>query len=217
VDYINANNLAGAMVWSLDMDDFKNKFCGQGNYPLINLIKSRLNFSPVKTTTTTTKSTIVTTIITQTPNVTRTTTTPKVTTTTPKVTTTTPTTTKSTSTTKTPKLTTTTTTIKSSTARTTPKVTTTTKTTPTTTKSSVVTSTSTQNKVTTKTPSGGICVNGDGYYPDYTSGCKNFFQCVHTGLDIAQIYTIPCPTGTLFDKNYGVCNWEAQVTCIPSV
>ena len=49
MDYINANNLAGAMVWSLDMDDFKNKFCGQGNYPLINLIKSRLNSSPVKT------------------------------------------------------------------------------------------------------------------------------------------------------------------------
>ncbi len=64
-------------------------------------------------------------------------------------------------------------------------------------------------------PSGGICVNGDGIYPDYTSGCKNYFQCVYTGL--AQIYTIPCPTGALFDKKYGVCNWDFQVTCFPNV
>ena len=31
------------MVWSLDLDDFSGKFCGQGKYPLINTIKNALN------------------------------------------------------------------------------------------------------------------------------------------------------------------------------
>ena len=30
-----ANNLAGFMVWSLDLDDFTGDFCGQGKYPLL--------------------------------------------------------------------------------------------------------------------------------------------------------------------------------------
>jgi chitinase len=32
----------GAMIWSLALDDFKGTVCGQGKYPLINLIKTEL-------------------------------------------------------------------------------------------------------------------------------------------------------------------------------
>lgn len=38
---INGYNLAGAFVWSVEMDDFSNH-CGQGRYPLLNTIKSTM-------------------------------------------------------------------------------------------------------------------------------------------------------------------------------
>ena len=39
--------LAGAMFWALPLDDFKGKFCGQGEYPLINAVKKYLgNYVP---------------------------------------------------------------------------------------------------------------------------------------------------------------------------
>lgn len=39
VRYIRDNGFGGAMVWALDLDDFKGHFCGKGNYPLLNAIK----------------------------------------------------------------------------------------------------------------------------------------------------------------------------------
>ncbi|XP_013386543.1 chitinase-3-like protein 1 [Lingula anatina] len=41
VDYAVSKNLAGIMIWSLDMDDFKNK-CGKGSYPLLRVANERL-------------------------------------------------------------------------------------------------------------------------------------------------------------------------------
>ncbi len=32
----------GAMIWSLDLDDFNGKFCSKGNYPLTNYVKKLL-------------------------------------------------------------------------------------------------------------------------------------------------------------------------------
>lgn len=43
VKYIKEKNLAGAMIWSLDMDDFTGSFCKQGKYPLLRTINYHLN------------------------------------------------------------------------------------------------------------------------------------------------------------------------------
>ncbi|XP_009870417.1 PREDICTED: acidic mammalian chitinase-like, partial [Apaloderma vittatum] len=42
VDWLKKNNFGGAMVWSLDMDDFTSTFCKKGKYPLITTLKNGL-------------------------------------------------------------------------------------------------------------------------------------------------------------------------------
>ena len=45
--YAYDNNLAGTMFWSLDLDDFKGKYCNGGKYPLMSAAYSAiLEFEP---------------------------------------------------------------------------------------------------------------------------------------------------------------------------
>lgn len=41
--YIMDRKLGGAMIWSLDMDDFTGTFCNQGKYPLLSTVNYYLN------------------------------------------------------------------------------------------------------------------------------------------------------------------------------
>ena len=40
--FIKANLLAGAFLWSIDLDDFQGDNCNQGKFPLLNAIKTEL-------------------------------------------------------------------------------------------------------------------------------------------------------------------------------
>ncbi|GAA6225581.1 acidic mammalian chitinase-like [Lates japonicus] len=51
VEWMTANNLGGAHVWTLDMDDFGGYFCSDGPYPLINHLRMSMGFPPKPTTT----------------------------------------------------------------------------------------------------------------------------------------------------------------------
>lgn len=41
--FIKANNLSGAFLWSMDLDDYDGKHCSQGSYPLLRAIKAELS------------------------------------------------------------------------------------------------------------------------------------------------------------------------------
>ncbi|KAJ8360533.1 hypothetical protein SKAU_G00170580 [Synaphobranchus kaupii] len=51
VQWLQGNNLGGAFVWTLDMDDFNGQFCADGKYPLVNHLRNSLGFPPKPTTT----------------------------------------------------------------------------------------------------------------------------------------------------------------------
>ncbi|XP_068449545.1 chitinase, acidic.1 [Clinocottus analis] len=51
VQWMTANNLGGAHVWTLDMDDFGGNFCSDGAYPLIKHLRMSMGFAPPPTTT----------------------------------------------------------------------------------------------------------------------------------------------------------------------
>ena len=60
-NYVKKERLAGAMFWTLDMDDFSGKFCNNGTFPVVRALKQCFDTPPPTTTTTTTPTTSTTT------------------------------------------------------------------------------------------------------------------------------------------------------------
>uniref|UniRef100_UPI00398F4339 acidic mammalian chitinase-like n=1 Tax=Pristiophorus japonicus TaxID=55135 RepID=UPI00398F4339 len=65
IKWLKQNNIGGAMVWTLSLDDFSGTFCHQGRYPLISKLHSGLGINtecmaPPLPTTATTATTITT-------------------------------------------------------------------------------------------------------------------------------------------------------------
>ncbi|XP_059806631.1 acidic mammalian chitinase-like [Hypanus sabinus] len=46
IKWLKENQIGGAMVWTLSLDDFSGTFCHQGRYPLISKLHSELNINP---------------------------------------------------------------------------------------------------------------------------------------------------------------------------
>uniref|UniRef100_A0A671UXY1 chitinase n=1 Tax=Sparus aurata TaxID=8175 RepID=A0A671UXY1_SPAAU len=46
VSYLKTNNFGGALVWSLDLDDFSGKFCKQGNFSFISHLSAGIPGTP---------------------------------------------------------------------------------------------------------------------------------------------------------------------------
>lgn len=78
----------------------------------------------------------------------------------------------------------------------------------------VVQATTQKPSVVTPAPStSNKCPNGDGTYADKSSGCRNYYMCVNTGTQYAQISTFTCPSNLVYDSKTKVCNYPNLVTC----
>ena len=78
------------------------------------------------------------------------------------------------------------------------------------------TTTTTTTATTTKlltTPDLSKCPNGDGYYQDISSGCKNYYICAFTNTIRPLIQYYSCDTGLLFDNVILACNTASAVKC----
>ena len=45
------------------------------------------------------------------------------------------------------------------------------------------------------------CPNGDGLYPDKTTGCQKYYRCNYSGTIYQAIYDFTCQTGLVVSKN----------------
>ncbi len=76
------------------------------------------------------------------------------------------------------------------------------------------TTTTTQASSTTSTTTvSSICKNGDGYYQDVASGCKNYIICAFTATLRPIIKVLSCADGLLFDIDTMGCNYASLVKC----
>ncbi|XP_055016532.1 acidic mammalian chitinase-like [Boleophthalmus pectinirostris] len=74
VRYLQEQRFGGAFVWSLDLDDFAGRFCGQGAHPLISHLRDLLNIELPPLPPTTTRDPSISTTTPTTPTTTTTTT-----------------------------------------------------------------------------------------------------------------------------------------------
>lgn len=58
-----------------------------------------------------------------------------------------------------------------------------------------------------------ICPDGDGFYVNYESKCKDYYVCVFTDTDNANAQYLSCPEGLAFDKGLKACNFVDRVKC----
>lgn len=56
------------------------------------------------------------------------------------------------------------------------------------------------------------CPN-NGLYPNYQTGCREFYSCWHVGTRWENVVSMSCPARLLFDNRVKSCNYEQLVDC----
>lgn len=56
------------------------------------------------------------------------------------------------------------------------------------------------------------CPN-NGLYPNYQTGCREFFFCWHVGTRWENVVSLSCPAKLLFDNRVKSCNYAQLVDC----
>lgn len=54
----------------------------------------------------------------------------------------------------------------------------------------------------------------DGLFADVSSDCRAFFQCFRSNTEYEIKARFFCPEGTLFNQRFQVCDWKAGVQCL---
>jgi len=57
------------------------------------------------------------------------------------------------------------------------------------------------------------CPDGDGFYVNYDSKCKEYHVCLFTDTEFANAQFLSCPPGLAFDKDLKACNFKEMVKC----
>lgn len=70
----------------------------------------------------------------------------------------------------------------------------------------------TTEEMPTTTRSNNLCLK-DGYFPDVSKDCTEYFICQNSGTNSVKITRVKCPNGLKFNKQLNICDWPSVTKC----